>query len=137
MTADAHASMQRAARLAGGLHLSLVPFGVFSFVYVPAVLMVRGDADATTRNIMASEWLFRSGTVSHLVSQAIVPFLALALYRLFAQVNHDPGQESRPDDERVGDGRRRADRRGGLPGGFGSALVVPGPRDDQPVHVSG
>jgi hypothetical protein len=65
MTAAEHAAVNRTARLAGGLYLSLVPFGFFSFVYVPSVLLVRGDAAATSRNIMASEWLFRSGTISH------------------------------------------------------------------------
>jgi hypothetical protein len=89
MTAAEHAAVNRTARLAGGLYLSLVPFGFFSFVYVPSVLLVRGDAAATSRNIMASEWLFRSGTISHLISQVIVVFLALALYRLLEPVNKD------------------------------------------------
>jgi Domain of unknown function (DUF4386) len=81
MPAETYASIKRTARLAGGLYLSLAPVGVFCFVYVPSVLFVRGAA-ATSRNIMASELLFRSGTVSHLISQIIVPFLALAMYRL-------------------------------------------------------
>jgi len=89
MTAGAHASINRTARLAGGLYLSLVPLGFFSFVYVPSVLFVPGDAAATSRNIMASEWLFRSGTVSHLITQIIVVFLVLALYRLLKPVNKD------------------------------------------------
>jgi hypothetical protein len=89
MTAEAHASINRTARLAGGLYLSLAPFGIFSFVYVPSVLFVRGDAAATSRNIMASEWLFRAGAVSHLISQIIVVFLVLALYRLLKPVNRD------------------------------------------------
>lgn len=89
MTAGTYASIKRTARLAGGLYLSLVPLGFFSFVYVPSVLFVRGDAAATSRNIMASEWLFRAGTVSHLISQIIVVFLVLALYRLLKPVNKD------------------------------------------------
>lgn len=89
MTAGAGASINRTARLAGGLYLSLVPFGFFSFVYVPSVLLVRGDAAATARNIAASESLFRIATVSHLVSQIIVVFLVLALYRLLEPVNRD------------------------------------------------
>lgn len=52
-------------------------------------LLVPGDAAATSRNIMASEWLFRTGTVSHLISQVIVVFLVLALYRLLEPVNKD------------------------------------------------
>ena len=68
MTAAAQASITRAARLAGGRYLTLVPLGVFSFIYVPSVLLVRGDAAATSRHILASPWLFRSATVSHLIS---------------------------------------------------------------------
>ena len=88
MTAGAP-SINRTARLAGGLYLSLLPFGFFSFVYVPSVLLVRGDAATTSRNIMASEWLFRTGTVSHLISQIIVVFLVLALYRLLKPVDNN------------------------------------------------
>ena len=57
--------------------------------YVPSVLLVPGDAVTTARNIMASEWLFRSGTVSHLIGQIIFVFLVLALYRLLKPVNKD------------------------------------------------
>ena len=87
MTTGAHASINRTARLAGGLYLSLAPLSFFSFVYVPSVVLVRGDAAATSRNIVTSEWLFRAGAVSHLASQIIVVFLALALYRLLKPVN--------------------------------------------------
>lgn len=87
--AGAHASINKTARLAGGLYLSLVPLGFFSFVYVPMTLFVRGDAAATSRNIMASEGLFRAGIASHLLSQIIVVFLMLTLYRLLKPVNKD------------------------------------------------
>ena len=64
------------------------PLGIFSFVYVPSVLFVRGDAAATSRNIVASG-RFRSGIVSHVISQITVPFLALAMYRLIKHVNKE------------------------------------------------
>ena len=89
MTAGAHASINRTARLAGGLYLALMPFGFFGIIYVPSVLLVSGDAATTSRNIMASEWLFRSGTVSHLIGQIILIFLVLALYRLLKPVNRE------------------------------------------------
>ena len=89
MTAGAHASINRTARLAGGLYLAMAPFAFFGIIYVPSVLLVRGDAATTSRNIMASEWLFRSGTVSHLVGQIIFIFLVLALYRLLKPMNKD------------------------------------------------
>jgi hypothetical protein len=66
-----------------------MPFAFFGLIYVPSVLLVRGDAVATSRNIMASEWLFRSGTVSALMTQIIFVFQVLALYRLLQTVNKD------------------------------------------------
>lgn len=88
-TSRPYASINGTARLSGGLYLSLVPLGFFSFVYVPSVVVVRGDAAATSRNIVTSESLFRAGAVSHLISQIIVVFLVLALYRLLEPVNRD------------------------------------------------
>jgi len=87
MTAGAHTSINGTARRAGVLYLSLLPFGIFSFVYVPSVLLVRGDTAATSSRILASETLFRSATISHLISQVIVVFLVLTLYRIFSPVN--------------------------------------------------
>ncbi len=89
MTSREHASINRTARLAGGLYLGMVPFAIFGILYVPSVLVVRGDAATTFRNIMASEWLFRTGTVSHLICQIIFVFLVLALYRLLETVNRN------------------------------------------------
>jgi len=64
-----------------------MPFAFFGIIYVPLVLVEPGDAATTSRNIMASEWLFRSGTVSHLIGQVIFIFQVLALYRLLKPVN--------------------------------------------------
>jgi hypothetical protein len=89
MTTGAQASINRTARLAGGLYLSLVPLGAFSFSYVPSARLVPGDPAATSRNIMASDLLFRSATISHLVSQVIVVLLVLVLHRLLKPVNQD------------------------------------------------
>lgn len=83
----ARASITTTARLAGALYLALVPFSAFSFFYVPSVLIVRDDAATTVRNIMASELLFRAGTVSHLITQVIFVGVVLALYRLFKPVS--------------------------------------------------
>lgn len=82
----AHTDITRTARLAGSLYLCLVPLGIVSFVYVPLVVQVPGDPAATTRNILASEWLFRIGIVSHLISQVVVVFLVFALYQLMRPV---------------------------------------------------
>lgn len=89
MTAGAAASVNRTARRAGALYLALMPFGFFGTIYVPSALVVSGDAATTSRNIMASEWLFRSGMVSQLIGQVIFVFLVLALYRLLRPVDRD------------------------------------------------
>jgi hypothetical protein len=87
VTVTARASINTTARRAGALYLALVPFSAFSFFYVPSVLVVRDDAATTARNIMASELLFRAGTVSHLITQVIFVGVVLALYRLFKPVS--------------------------------------------------
>ena len=89
MTAGAPASINRTARLAGALYLSVVPFAAFTFLYARPLLVDPADAAATARNIMASEWLFRSATASHLVTQIIFVFQVLALYRLLSLVSRD------------------------------------------------
>lgn len=89
MTADDHTAIRKTARVVGGLYLSLVPLGIFSFVYVPSLVFVPGNAAATASNIVASEWVFRLGMAGHLVSQVIVVFLVLALYRILRPVNAD------------------------------------------------
>jgi hypothetical protein len=77
----------RTARLAGALYLAMMPLGVFGILYVPTVLVVPGDAAATAERIAASEGLFRSGIVSHLLSQVVFVFLVLTLFRLLEAVN--------------------------------------------------
>ena len=89
MTTEAHVSINRTARLAGALYLAVMPFAFFGLIYVPSVLLVPGDPATTSRNIMVSEWLFRSGTVSHLIGQIIFIPQVLALYRLLKPVNKD------------------------------------------------
>lgn len=87
MTPRAPASIKRTARLAGALYLAIVPFSAFGILYVPSVLVVRGDPAATARNIMASEWLLRSAVVGHLVAETILVCVALTLYQLLKPVS--------------------------------------------------
>jgi hypothetical protein len=53
----------RTARLAGLLYVLTGITGAFSLMYVPDTLIVRGNATATGNNILASEMLFRLGSV--------------------------------------------------------------------------
>lgn len=74
-------------RVAGLLYLLLMIPAPFGLMYVPSRLIVRGDATATAGNILASQWLFRTGIVSELLTAVIFIFLGLALYRLLKGVN--------------------------------------------------
>jgi hypothetical protein len=82
-------SPQIYARVAGALYLSLLPLGLFALLYVPAALIVPGDAAATAGRILASEGLFRLSIVAALLVQLINILVVLALYRLLRPVNRD------------------------------------------------
>jgi hypothetical protein len=56
-------------------------------MYVSPQINVHGDIVATANNILAKEFLFRTGIVSSLLSNVLFLFLVMALYRLFKQVN--------------------------------------------------
>ena len=77
----------KAARVAGAIYLSLALTGPFSLMYVPAKLIVRGNATATASNIVTHETLFRLGIVAELFGAVIFICLGLALYRLLNGVN--------------------------------------------------
>ena len=49
-------------------------------LYIPAKLLVHGDAVATASNIAAHEWLFRFGIVSSLTGGLVLIFLVLAFF---------------------------------------------------------
>ena len=80
-------SLKNTARLASLLYLIWAITGVYGLFYVPSKIMVRGDAVATANNILANEFLFRTGIISDIISSTIFVFLVLVLYRLFKQVN--------------------------------------------------
>lgn len=77
------------ARVAGLLYLLANLPAPFALVYLPAQLIVRGDAAATASNIMASESLFRLGIVGLLFNSIVNIFLVLALYQLLHVVNRN------------------------------------------------
>ena len=81
-------SLSRNARIAGLLYLTLLT-APLRLVYIPTKLFVAGNASATANNIAAHETLFRLGIASDLFVGTIVIFVALALYRLFKQVDRN------------------------------------------------
>lgn len=77
----------KAARIAGAIYLLLVVTAPFSLIYVPAKLIVSGNAAATARNILAHETLFRLSIVGALFTSLIFMAVGLALYHLLHRVN--------------------------------------------------
>lgn len=57
----------------------------FALLYVPSVLLGRGDAAATANNVRDSELLLRLGMAGQLFSATIVIFAMLAFYHLLKQ----------------------------------------------------
>lgn len=80
-------SIQKTARLTGVLYLAIAIISAFGLVYVPALLIVPGDAATTAHNILTSEWLFRLGFMSNLMTFTINVFVAVLLYQLLKPVN--------------------------------------------------
>ncbi len=64
-------SKKKMARVSGLLYLIIVLTGIFSLMYVPAKLIVHGDASATAKNILASQLLFRANILNSLVSPTV------------------------------------------------------------------
>jgi hypothetical protein len=79
-------SLSRNARVAGLLYLTLMT-APLRLIYIPSKLFVHGNATATASNIAAHETLFRLGILSDLFTATMGIFLALALYRLFHEVD--------------------------------------------------
>jgi hypothetical protein len=75
------------ARLAGALYVVMSIPAWYSLMYVPSVIVVRGDADATARNIATYQFIYRLGILGELVSQIGFVFLVLVLYDLFKDVD--------------------------------------------------
>jgi Domain of unknown function (DUF4386) len=79
-------STSKNARISGFLYLLLVIVAPLR-MYIPSTLLVHGSASATANNIAAHETLFRLGIVGDLFCGTILIFIALALYRLFKEVD--------------------------------------------------
>lgn len=85
-------STKKAARFAGLLYLLASIPGAFSLLYIPSHFIVSGDATATAKRILTSEFVFRIAIVSELTGFIGFIFVVRALYRLLSGV--DKGQAS-------------------------------------------
>lgn len=80
-------SLKKQSRRAAILYfLNALP-APFALLYVPSVLIVRGDAIATANNVRDSETLLRFGMAGELFSSTVVIFAVLAFYSLFKAVS--------------------------------------------------
>lgn len=80
-------SVLNPGRIAGLLYLLTSIVGFFAMMYVPAKIIVHGNAVATASNILAHETLFRLGIACELIGQAGFIFVAFVLYGLLKGVN--------------------------------------------------
>ncbi len=80
-------SRNKTARVAGLLYLLLIICGIISLAYIPSQLIVRESASKTLENIINSEFLFRLGIVTAIITFLIYILLPLALYKLLHEVN--------------------------------------------------
>ncbi len=80
-------SPQVMARTAGWLYLGVIVLGIFAELFVRGRLVAHADAEATAHNILANEFLFRSGFVSDGLSIVCDVALSVLLYFLLRPVS--------------------------------------------------
>lgn len=80
-------SLRKAAKVAGYGYLIIILAGIFAEFFVRSKLIVSENAAITVENIIASEWLFRSGIFSFVIMVIFDVVVAWALYILLKPVN--------------------------------------------------
>src|SRR5213080_1114270 len=80
-------SLKKQSRIAALLYFVNALPAPFALLYVPSVVLVRGDAAATANNVRDSELLLRLGMAGELFSSTIVIFAMFAFYHLFKAVS--------------------------------------------------
>lgn len=69
------------------LYALLVVIGLIGLMYLPSLFIVRGDAAATARKILDSEFLYRTWVAVDLAGNILFVFVVLAVYQLLKEVN--------------------------------------------------
>jgi len=75
------------ARVAGFMYLLIIIIGVLNGIFIDSELIVSGNKAATANNILANDFLFRTGIASILILYVSVVILAWALYVILKTVN--------------------------------------------------
>jgi hypothetical protein len=71
------------ARIAGALYLTIAVCGGFSIGYVPAQIVVAGDASSTAANLMGQLGLFRLGVLADSAVILLEIAITVILYQMF------------------------------------------------------
>jgi hypothetical protein len=80
-------SIRATTRAAGLMYLLIVVCSTFCILYVPSKLFVNGDADATARNIVAFDAIFRLGMLCDIIVFLGEIVLTVLLYKLLKPVS--------------------------------------------------
>ena len=80
-------SIKKQGQVVGLLWLLCTGLGGWGMAYIRSNILVPGDASATAAHLIASESPFRAAIVGILLSQVLLLFFGLALYRLFKAVD--------------------------------------------------
>jgi hypothetical protein len=80
-------SIKKTARIGGILYLILILVGMFAVLFVRDNLIVSADPTATANNIMASQFLWRTGIVADLIMHVLDIPIMLVIYTLLKPVN--------------------------------------------------
>ena len=80
-------SINKTARFAGLLYLTMIIGGIISLVYIPSKLIVLENSSTTLENIINSEFLFRIGIVIGIITFLFHILLPLVLYKFLHKVN--------------------------------------------------
>lgn len=80
-------SLKKTARLAGLWYVIFGITGAYGLMYVPGQIIVLGDPVATGNNILANEFLFRTGIAALLLSGITFIIGAFVFYKLLKHIN--------------------------------------------------
>ncbi|HSU49225.1 MAG TPA: DUF4386 domain-containing protein [Segetibacter sp.] len=80
-------SIKTTARIGGILYLVLIFIGMFSVLFVRDRLIVSRDVTATANNIIAAQFLWRTGIVADLIMHVLDIPIMLIMYVLLKPVN--------------------------------------------------
>jgi len=82
-----HTSINKIARIGGIFYLIIIAAGLYGEMFVRSKLIVSGDAAATANNIIASQFLWRTGIAADLLMHICDVPLMLVFYLLLKPVN--------------------------------------------------